>query len=117
MRHSKHIKKLGRVRRARIALLRLLAVSLIEKRRIRTTEGKAKALRPFIERLLTVAQGATVHDRRIISARLGGQQSVVKELVDALAPQYKERSGGYTRIVKVAPRRSDASPMAVIEFI
>lgn len=116
MRHHVTIKKLGRERNVRNALMKSLAEGLILRGKIKTTETKAKALRPYVEKLVTIAKADTVTARRLISARLGGPKRGEK-LFTHIAPKYKDRNGGYTRIVKVAPRISDASPMAFIEFV
>lgn len=118
MKHHKAIRKFGRVRKQRVALLRSLANSLILNDYIKTTEAKAKELRPFIEKMITKAKEDTVASRRLMVARLGGgSDTVVKKLFEVLAPKYKDRTGGYTRIVKMAHRQGDSSPMAHIEFV
>ena len=117
MKHHKSIRKFGRVRKQRVALLRSLAVSLTLHEKITTTEAKAKELRPFIEKLITKGRDGSVAARRIILSRLGGNKDAMKKIVDELAPRYKERPGGYTRITKLPPRKSDGSKMAIIEFV
>lgn len=119
MRHHNTIRKFGRVKNQREALLRSLARALIAEGKITTTEAKAKELRPFIEKLVTRAKNATLASRRLIVARLGGgeEKNPTKTLINSIAPKYKNRPGGYTRITKIAPRKSDASKMAVIEFV
>ncbi|MBI5004703.1 MAG: 50S ribosomal protein L17 [Candidatus Lloydbacteria bacterium] len=119
MRHHNTIRKFGRVKNQREALLRSLARALIIEGKIVTTEAKAKELRPFIEKLVTKAKQATLVSRRLIIARLGGggKKKPAKMLIDDIAPKYKNRPGGYTRIIKMMPRKSDASKMAVIEFV
>lgn len=114
MKHRKVGRKFGRVKNQRVALLRSLALSLINKGKIKTTEAKAKELRPFVERIVTKAKNDSIASRRLIRSRLG-QDS--KKLFTELAPNYKERSGGYTRITKLGNRASDGSPMAQIEFV
>lgn len=116
MRHHNTNRKFGRVKKVRTALMRGLAVSLIRDGRIKTTEAKARELRPFVEKLVTRAKVGSVSSQRILVSRLGGGEAV-KTLVEKIAPAHKERRGGYTRIVKFAPRKSDASRMAVIEFV
>lgn len=116
MRHHSKIRKFGRTRDERKALIRSLALSLILKGKIKTTEAKAKELRPFIEKLVTRGRKGDIFARRLIASRLGGEDAT-KKLVDEIAPRYKERNGGYTRIIKVAPRGGDASKMAIIEFV
>ena len=117
MRHHNTIRKFGRVKNQREALIRSLARALISEGKIVTTEAKAKELRPFIEKLITKA--TTIASRRLIIARLGGggEKKPAKALIDVIAPKYKSRPGGYTRIIKMAPRKSDSSKMAVIEFV
>lgn len=118
MRHHNTIRKFGRVKKVREALLRLLARALILEGKIKTTEAKAKELRPFVEKLVTKAKNATLVSRRLLISRLGAvEKEPVKILIDVIAPKYKTRSGGYTRIIKIAPRKSDGSKMAVIEFV
>ena len=117
MKHHKSGRKLGRVRRQRIALLNGLARSLIIHEKIRTTEAKAKELRPFIEKLITRSKQDTVISRRIVDSRLGGEQEAVKKLFTTIAPRYKERKGGYTRITKLNIKSDDARKIAQIEFV
>ena len=118
MRHHDNIRKFGRERGQRNALLKSLALSLVVHKKITTTEAKAKELRPFVEKLVTRAKIKTLASRRLLVSRLGvGVGAGIKELVDNLAPKYEKRAGGYTRIVKLQRRLSDGSPMAVIEFV
>lgn len=101
----------------RRALLRALARSLILEERISTTEAKAKALRPLVERLVSYAKNNTLASRRLASTRLGDDQAV-KKLFSTLGPRYAERAGGYTRVVKRAKRgTSDARKLAYITFV
>ena len=101
----------------RRALIKSLARSLVLEERISTTEAKAKALRPFIERLVTHAKTGTIAGRRLTKARLGDDEAV-KKLFDSIAPRYKDRDGGYTRIVKRTLRGSnDARKLAYIAFV
>ncbi len=116
MKHHKVKPKLGRVRSQRKALLRTLAVSLIRHERIETTEAKAKALRPFIERLVTLARRNDLAARRLVISRLGTNADLGK-LFDQIAPRMKDRPGGYTRVVKLPPRAGDAACKAIIEFV
>lgn len=115
MRHHNANRKFGRKRNQRKALLRSLAYSLALKGKIITTEPKAKELRPYIEKLITLGKKQTLASRRILESRVGPE--VAKKIVGELSKTYKNRAGGYTRITKMAPRASDASPMAVIEFV
>jgi large subunit ribosomal protein L17 len=116
MRH--HVKKrtLGRKSAQRTALLRSLACSLIRDGKIQTTEAKAKELRPFIEKAVTHAKNDTVAKRRLVLSQLGNKTQTAN-LFKNIAPKYVDRNGGYTRIVKLPIRQSDASKMALIEFV
>jgi large subunit ribosomal protein L17 len=116
MRHRSKTVKLKRNASHRRALLSNLACSLIEHGRIRTTLGKAKALRPVAEKLITLAKRDDLHSRRLAIAYLR-QKDVVKKLFAEVAPASKERQGGYCRITKLGPRTSDAAPMAFIEWV
>lgn len=121
MRHRRNTVKLGRRADHRDALLANLACSLIEHNRIKTTVAKAKALRPFVEKLVTKARLNTVHARRLVAGKLGPNslrvEKVVRKLFGDIAPLNATRPGGYTRIIKLGPRQSDAAPMAFIEFV
>jgi large subunit ribosomal protein L17 len=121
MRHRQRTLKLGRTRAHRDLMLANLACSLIEHHRIKTTVAKAKALRPFVEKLVTKARRGTIHDRRIVSAHLKENSVRVKKAVAKLfseiGPINATRPGGYTRIIKLGPRMSDSPPMAFIEFV
>lgn len=116
MRHHNTNRKFGRVKKVRTALMRGLAVSLIRDGEIKTTEAKAKELRPFVEKLVTRAKTRTPSAQRILVSRLG-LPATAKTLMEKVAPVHKERKGGYTRITKILPRKSDGAKMAVIEFI
>ncbi len=115
MRHHNANKKFGRERNQRIALFKSLAYSLALKGKIKTTEPKAKALRPFIEKLVSLGKKQTLASRRLLISRVG--ERAAKKIAGDLAQTYKDRAGGYTRITKLGPRASDASPMAIIEFV
>lgn len=102
MQHSKRNRTLSRTRRGRTALLRGLAVSLIRDEQIQTTTAKAKELRPYIERIITLSKRDTQSSRRLVSSRLGEPNSaLIAKLFTEIAPRYSERSGGYTRIIKL----------------
>lgn len=116
MRHSNRIKKFGRERNQRKALMRSLARALFAHGRIRTTEPKAKVLRPFAERIITLARAGTAASRRIVRARLGNDLNLPK-LYKEIAPKYASRAGGYTRVVKTGRRLSDGAKMAIIELV
>ncbi|MBI4120662.1 MAG: 50S ribosomal protein L17 [Parcubacteria group bacterium] len=117
MRHHNKNRKFGRERNQRRALLRSLASSLIKKGKIRTTEAKAKELRPFVEKLVTQGKHGTLAQSRLIISRLGGDKVSGSKLFKEIAPKYAERKGGYIRIVKLPRRLGDGSPMAMIEFV
>jgi len=115
MRHHNANRKFGREKNQRKALLRSLAYSLTLKGKIKTTEAKAKELRPYIEKLITLGKKQTLASRRLLESRVGS--GAAKKIANELALTYKERAGGYTRITKTGPRITDASPMAIIEFV
>jgi len=115
MRHGNVNRKFGRERGQRKALLKSLARSLVLRGRMTTTLAKAKEVRPMVERLVTRGRTDSVATRRHIIAALGDETSA-KKLV-TVAKNYEGRSGGYLRIVKMGPRKGDAAPMAVIEFV
>jgi ribosomal protein L17 len=117
MQHGKKTRTLGRDTDQRTALLRSLAVALFTHGSIQTTLAKAKELRPFVERLVTLARTNTVSARRIVTARMGGNEAAVAVLFTQVAPHYVDRQGGYTRITKLGIRSSDAAPLAQIEFV
>lgn len=117
MKHGNSNRIFGRPRSQRTALMRGLAVSLIRNGKIKTTEAKAKELRPFIEKLITKGKENTIAARRIVASRLGEPaEIVVKKMFDSIAPKFKERAGGYTRIIKMG-RTSAGRDEAVIEFV
>jgi len=117
MRHHDANRKFGREKNGRIALMKGLAASLIAHERILTTEAKAKELRPKVEKMVTKAKNPTLANRRNLLAGFYNNADVVEKLIADVAPRYKERAGGYTRITKLVARKSDGSPMAVIEFV
>ena len=116
MRHRRNTTKLKRSASHRRSLLANLACSLIEHGKIKTTLGKAKALRPVAEKLITLAKRDDLHSRRLAIAFLH-QKETVKKLFAEVAPASKDRQGGYCRITKLGPRTSDAAPMAIIEWV
>ena len=115
MRHSNHNRKFGREKGVRKALMKSLAYSLVVKEKIKTTEPKAKELRPFVEKLITSGKKGTLASRRDLESRVG--KIAAKKIAITLSPKYKDRKGGYTRITKLIQRKSDGAPMAVIEFV
>lgn len=116
MRHHSSIRKFGREKDQRNALMKSLMRNLVRDEQIITTLPKAKSLRPMIEKLVTKAKTGTLASRRLVIARIGSEVET-KKLFDTIAPKYKTRSGGYTRIVKLPRRELDAAPMAVIQFV
>ena len=125
MRHNVGYRKLGRVTEHRIALLRNQAIALLRHEKIETTMPKAKELRPFVERLITIAKrgvaageanGKSLHARRLVLAELP-DKDVVGKLFETLAPRFAERPGGYTRILRVGFRRGDAAEVAHVELV
>jgi large subunit ribosomal protein L17 len=116
MRHKVGGRKLQRTSAHRIAMFRNMSASLIKHEQITTTLAKAKELRPYIEKLITLAKRGGLANRRLAMARLGDDVQL-KKLFDVLAARYADRNGGYTRVLKAGFRASDAAAMAVIEFV
>lgn len=116
MRHHSNVRKFGREKNVRHALMRSLARNLIRDTRIQTTTAKAKELRPYVEKLVTNAKKGTIAARRLILSKIQGAAET-KKLVETLAPKYADRKGGYTRIVRMPNRELDGSPMSMIEFV
>ncbi len=129
MRHRKSHRKLNRTPSHRMAMLANMAAALIEHERIRTTEAKAKELRPFVEKLITKAKrthassssdadgiAAGVHQRRLV-ARTIPNRALIRKLFDDIGPRYAERPGGYTRVIKLGRRLGDNAPQAFIELV
>ncbi|MCX6752303.1 MAG: 50S ribosomal protein L17 [Candidatus Nomurabacteria bacterium] len=117
MRHGNNKRKFGRVRKVRKALVNSLALNLIVRGKIRTTEPKAKELRPFIEKLVTSAKNGDASTRRLIISKLSNRRPEIKKLFEVIAPKYADRKGGYTRVLKLGARKSDGAKMAIIEFV
>ncbi|MEI7027582.1 50S ribosomal protein L17 [Paenibacillus sp. y28] len=115
--------KLGRDSSARKALFRDLVTDLFLNERIQTTEAKAKELRSIAEKLITLAKRGDLHARRQVAAfvrretTVNGEQDAIQKLFSEIAPRYSERAGGYTRILKLGPRRGDAAPMVYLELV
>lgn len=116
MRHRKHSNQLGVKKEHREALLANLSTALITHGKIRTTLKKAKALRPFVEKVITLAKNGSLHSRRIAISRVR-DTGAVHELFEEKVEQFRDRNGGYTRIYKLGTRRGDAAEMALIELI
>jgi len=116
MRHRKHSNSLGLVSAHRRALLANMAASLITHGRIETTQAKARAVRPYVEKLISLGKRGDLHARRQVLAKLG-HRDVVDRLFNDVAPVFAERAGGYTRMIKTRYRVGDAAPMAIVEFV
>ncbi len=116
MRHKKKKITLGREKAHRVAMMKNLAESLILHGKIKTTKAKAKALRTVVEPLITIAKAGTLAARRELIKALFTDDAV-KKLMDELGPKYKDRQGGYTRIIKLTPRDSDSAEVAIIELV
>ena len=117
MRHQKTRNKLSRSASHRKALFMNLSRQVIDHERIKTTEAKAKAVKPQVEKLITLAKRGDQHARRQAMAQLGQDKFVVYKLFEEIAPRYAERPGGYTRILKLGPRKSDATEMVFLELV
>lgn len=134
MRHLKRTAKLGRTFEHRNAMLANMVCSLIKRKRVTTTLAKAKAVRPVAEKLLTLSKAGSVHARRLVAARLRQQarslfdskeerlkwrqnDDVVRILFEDIAPLFKDRKGGYTRIIRLGQRQGDAAEMAILEWV
>lgn len=133
MRHLKRTAKLGRTGSHRNAMLANLVCSLIQHKRITTTLAKAKAARPVAEKMVSLGKSGTIHDRRLASARLkynprhaqktkalakkARKNDVIRILFDEIAPSFRDRPGGYTRIVKLHRRQGDAADLAILEWV
>jgi large subunit ribosomal protein L17 len=133
MRHLKRTAKLGRTGSHRNAMLANLVCSLIQHRRVTTTLAKAKAARSVAEKMVTLGKSGTIHDRRLATARLkynprrvqktkelskkARQNDVIRILFDEIAPSFRDRRGGYTRIVKLNQRQGDAAELAILEWV
>ena len=116
MRHRKGGSKLGRNPAHRRATLRNLVTNVIQRERIRTTLARARAARPLVDQMITLGKGDSLHTRRQAAAFLQ-TPAAVKKLFDDIAPRFAERPGGYTRIVKLGPRRSDSTAMVFLELV
>jgi large subunit ribosomal protein L17 len=115
MRHHNANRKFGREKGQRKALLKSLAHNLVLEGKIKTTEAKAKEVRPYVEKLVTLGKKETPASRRLLESRVG--KMAAKKIAQSLAGTYKDRNGGYTRITKLVRRDSDGAKMAVIEFV
>ncbi|WP_194953741.1 50S ribosomal protein L17 [Sphingopyxis solisilvae] len=116
MRHKSGGRKLQRTSAHRTAMFRNMSASLIKHEQVMTTVAKAKELRPYVEKLVTLAKRGGLANRRLAQSRLMNDAQL-KKLFDTIAERYKDRNGGYTRVIKAGIRASDAAPMAIIEFV
>ena len=116
MRHGLSGRKLSRPTAHRMSMLRTAVTDLLRHESIETTEAKAREIRRLAEKVITRGKGGTLHDRRLAAAVLT-DESVVRKLFEELGPRYESRPGGYTRMVKLGPRRGDAAPMAIVELL
>ena len=116
MRHKKKGKTLGRKKAPREALIRGLATSFVIYEKIKTTHAKAKVLRPVVEKIITLAKKDTLHNRRQ-AIKVLYLEDAVKKLFEVIGPKYKERKGGYTRIVKLNPIKNDSAKMSILELV
>lgn len=116
MRHRKKGRKLSRTASHKKATMRNMATSLFRHERIETTTAKAKELRPYAERLITLARRGDVHSRRLAGTKIQDRE-VLGKLFDEIAPRYAERPGGYTRVLKLGSRKGDAAEMSLIELV
>ncbi len=115
MRHRKKGRELGRTRSHKKAMLRNMVTSLIIHERVRTTEAKAKELRPFAERLITLAKKGDLHSRRLAGRQIADSEAL-RKLFDHIGPRFETRPGGYTRILKLGARKGDGAELALIEL-
>jgi large subunit ribosomal protein L17 len=116
MRHQIDKRKLGRTSEHRLAVLRNLATSLFERERVMTTVAKAKELRRFAERAITLAKDGTLHSRRL-ALKYVWKKEALKKLFDEIGPRFEGRNGGYIRVVRIKERKGDGAPMAMVELV
>ncbi len=116
MRHGNKHRKLGREHEHRQAMLANMACSLIEHEQIKTTLPKAKELKPYVEKLITLGKRGDLHARRLVMAKIK-QEPAVKKLFESLGERYRERQGGYTRVLRAGFRYGDMAPMAIVELV
>ena len=117
MRHAKKRNKLGRDSAHRKSLMANLSKELIDHERIKTSQAKAKVAKPEIEKLITLAKRGDLHARRQALSTLRNDKFAVHKLFEEIAPRYAERPGGYTRIIKIGPRKSDSTEMVFLELV
>jgi len=116
MRHNVKGRKLGRTTEHRRAMFRNQIASLVEHGRITTTLAKAKELRPLAEKMVTKGKAGTIHHRRQVRRWISNRE-LIKKLFEEVAPRFQDRSGGYTRVLKLGPRQGDGAEMAILEWV
>lgn len=116
MKHQVAHRNFGRPSGPRRAMFRIMVTNLLKNGRIKTTESKAKEIRPLAEKMITLGKGGTLHERRQAAAFIT-EDKVVKMVFDEIAPRYKDRDGGYTRLVRLGPRKGDAAEVTLLELI
>jgi len=116
MRHQKKGRKLGTDASHTDAILKSIASAVLANERIKTTEARAKEVRPLVERMITLGKTGDLHSRRLAAAQLGDKALVHKVFAD-IAPRFENREGGYTRILKLGPRKGDSAPMVIMELV
>jgi len=117
MKHHKNLRKFGRDKDERKAFLNSLVINLLRHDKIKTTLARAKEIKSFVERLITLAKVDNQARRKLVASRIINQEVETKKIFEILAPKYKNVPGGYTRVIKLGQRISDSAPMAVIEFV
>ncbi len=117
MPHQIHQRKFGRKTAQRQTMLKNLTLSVLRYERVKTTEAKAKVIKPEVEKLITLAKRGDLHARRQVLSELSQDKFVVHKLFEEIAPRYVDRPGGYTRILKLGPRRSDSTEMVYLELV
>lgn len=116
MRHKVGGRRFGRPTDHRLAMFRNLVSDVLRYEKVVTTEAKAKEVQPMVEKMITLARGGTIHDRRLAMSRVN-DRVIVQKLFETLAPRFAERKGGYTRVVKLEPRLGDGAAMAMIMLV
>jgi large subunit ribosomal protein L17 len=116
MKHQVAHRNFGRPTASRRAMFRIIVTDLLRHGRIKTTESKAKEIRPMAEKMITLGKGGSLHQRRQAAAFITDDK-VVRKVFDEIAPRYKERNGGYTRLVRLGPRKGDAAEVALLELV
>jgi large subunit ribosomal protein L17 len=116
MRHQKGNKKLNKPTDQRLALLKSLVISLFTYNRIKTTVTRAKEAKKMADKIITLGKDNTLHSRRL-ALKIIPQKEIIKEVFNNIAPKYQQRNGGYTRVIKLGPRRGDGAPLSLLELV